>query len=363
MKSVLVEKYKTNISLSALPAFLAVANCSENEKAKQSRFLNFFDENENKILDYSSLQKFKHWLINDFVRETKEKIKRANFIKVSTVIEDVSKKIENQNSNFLKIIKEIERNKKNVSQKLLITSDSTKNKFKVKLDDCVREFQKEYRNSMYEYIDEDHSNSDVKHKLETEYEIQVVNLRKDIEKEYSVINDNYANEIEDILKKYEKIKNEIIDISFTKDNGNFSFNFEFAPKKKSYFGELISSAAGVIGALILGLSNPAGWAALGLAILSAVISIGKFIWGLFDSSYKKAQQKKSSNENIEKCAKTIKEKIEIKLKEINGEMDKNIKNINDVLDNEIKKFKNTTEIFRNIDNDLKQLNYKVKENL
>jgi L-serine deaminase len=46
--------------------------------------------------------------------------------------------------------------------------------------------------------------------------------------------------------------------------------------------------------------NPVGWVTLAIGGVTLVVSIAKAVWGLFDSDYKKSQQRKAVNENLDR---------------------------------------------------------------
>nr|WP_237419566.1 hypothetical protein [Helicobacter pylori] len=63
-----------------------------------------------------------------------------------------------------------------------------------------------------------------------------------------------------------------------------------------------------IASLILGISNFwnfAGWGSIGLGL----VGIGKSVWSFFDSDYKKSQQKKEVDENLDKFCEQITEEM------------------------------------------------------
>ena len=70
------------------------------------------------ILSISEVEKFKNWLTESFVTNTKDKIKRANYKKVYSVIDETTIKIQEQNR-ILNIVKEaLIRNSDNTASNL-----------------------------------------------------------------------------------------------------------------------------------------------------------------------------------------------------------------------------------------------------
>lgn len=86
MQGILGEQYKNYIVLSAYPAFLAVANCWQNDFGKgQKKFLEKFETSDN-LLQKTLVKSFSNWLTTNLVNDCKEKIKKSNYKKVSVVL-------------------------------------------------------------------------------------------------------------------------------------------------------------------------------------------------------------------------------------------------------------------------------------
>ena len=85
LSNILNTQYGSNISLSAYPAFLAIGNCFNRDEISKRKFLESLSVKN--ILLYSNIEKFKNWLTESFVTDTKDKIIKANYKKVYTVID------------------------------------------------------------------------------------------------------------------------------------------------------------------------------------------------------------------------------------------------------------------------------------
>ncbi|GAA7083329.1 hypothetical protein ID0203_03410 [Helicobacter pylori] len=71
---------------------------------------------------------------------------------------------------------------------------------------------------------------------------------------------------------------------------------------------------GSIASLVFGLFNflnPVGWASIGLGLTGLV----KSVWGWFSSDYKKSQQKKEVDKNLNKVCEIIEEGVRSQIEE------------------------------------------------
>ncbi len=94
------------------------------------------------------------------------------------------------------------------------------------------------------------------------------------------------------------------------DSGNFNFNTDFNMNSGIDTIGLFSS----IGGLVLLLITPiVGEFVLIAGVGLAFVGIGKAVWGFFDSDYKKSQQRKKVNENLNKACEKIAENVKSRI--------------------------------------------------
>jgi hypothetical protein len=107
--------------------------------------------------------------------------------------------------------------------------------------------------------------------------------------------ENFREEVKGIADQFREHIQEFLDDASMTGDMNFSLNIKI-DNGVNIIG-LISSA---IGAGILLLIPGPGWFALVAGIVGSLISTYKAARSLFDSDYKKAQQRKAADENIDK---------------------------------------------------------------
>jgi hypothetical protein len=89
-----------------------------------------------------------------------------------------------------------------------------------------------------------------------------------------------------------------------------SFDFQFGNGIK--YMPLIAALAGGL----MMIWNPVGWVSLALGGLTLVVSIAKAVWGFFDSDYKKSQQRKAANDNLDRTVDRMKDALKQSCEEV-----------------------------------------------
>ncbi len=131
---------------------------------------------------------------------------------------------------------------------------------------------------------------------------------------------------EDIEQFEERIKDSLAMseyISIYSGNTDFNFDIDCGINK-------IGLLASIGGLVILGLVNfwnPVGWIELGLAGLLGLVGIVKSVWNFFDSDYKKSQQRKEVDKNLDKVCGIIEEKMIDQLKSYKKVISEKVENL------------------------------------
>ncbi|GAA6782984.1 hypothetical protein BTM319_09710 [Helicobacter pylori] len=179
------------------------------------------------------------------------------------------------------ISKEIERFKTDLSEKMYAHIDRD-----IEDDECERKFIDELQKGMKEL---DRTIEGLVKKCEEQF-------RKDLQKDAK----QFEDEIKNFLERLNRIN---IDHDFDHDS---SINTDKGIKKEGLFTSIIS--------LIIALSNfsnPVGWGSIGLGLTG----IGKSVWSWFSSDYKKSQQRKEVDKNLDKVCGIIEERVRNKIED------------------------------------------------
>ncbi|WP_334087013.1 hypothetical protein [Helicobacter typhlonius] len=106
--------------------------------------------------------------------------------------------------------------------------------------------------------------------------------------------------------------------------------------------------------------NPVGWTAAALMGIAMLIGLGKSIYKFFSSDYKKSEQKRVANKNLERISENIKENTE-------KELEKLRRNVNEYMQTLQQECETVTEHIREpyificrIQKEVKQLTYQIQ---
>lgn len=358
LSSILESQYSGNISLSAYPAFLAIGNCCNRDRTSKIKFLE--NLNAENILSISQVEKFKNWLTESFVTNTKDKIKRANYKKVYSVIDETTIKIQEQNR-ILNIVKEaLIRNSDNTASNLDSVLIGMKSKFRTELDHSLDEFEQNLRASVYGEIDRCIDNTEFKQIFESKYEEYSEKLSSNLQTRFETLNEEFVSEVKNTLEKHNKTREELIETYNTRYSIDKKFDFKLNLKSGINKTGLIISIGTTIAGIIMAMSNPAGWIVIGLAILGGIISLIKSVWGFFDNDYRAGQQRNTANSKISEIKGSLRQEIEKKLPEIDQSLTRAIDETKEMLLAEKKDFDDLIDTFENAKNEFDKLSLNIQ---
>ena len=358
LNRILDTQYSGNISLSAYPAFLAVGNCYNRDETSKIKFLESLSVQN--ILSVSQVEKFKNWLTEKFVTNTKNKIIKANGKKLSSIIDKTASEIEEQNNILNNMRESLERNSENTESNLDNVLLRTKNKFRTELDYSLNEFEQNLRAAVYAEINRCIDNTEFKQVFESKYEEYSEILSSNLQTRFEGINEEFKSEVRRTLEEHNKTRKELIKTYNTRYSIEEKFNFNFEIKSDINKVGLIISVGSAIAGIIIAISNPAGWIVMGLAILSGIVSIFKSIWGFFDNDYRAGQQRNTTDSKIAEMKESLRREIDGKLPEINENLNTVIKEIKDSLSTEIREFNGIIDTFEKVKNEFYELSLDIQ---
>ena len=358
LNRILDTQYSGNISLSAYPAFLAVGNCYNRDETSKIKFLESLSVQN--ILSVSQVEKFKNWLTEKFVTNTKNKIIKANGKKLSSIIDKTASEIEEQNNILNNMRESLERNSENTESNLDNVLLRTKNKFRTELDYSLNEFEQNLRAAVYAEIDRCIDNTEFKQVFESKYEEYSEILSSNLQTRFEGINEEFKSDVKRTLEEHNKTRQELIRTYNMRYSIEEKFNFRLEVKSNINKVGLIISVGSAIAGIIIAISNPAGWIVMGLAILSGIISIFKSIWGFFDNDYRAGQQRNTTDSKIAEMKESLRREIDGKLPEINENLNTVIKEIKDSLSTEIREFNGIIDTFEKVKNEFCELSLDIQ---
>ncbi len=158
---------------------------------------------------------------------------------------------------------------------------------------------------MHAHIDDDIENDELKTMFKHELQKGMEKSGENIKQRSNECKERFIEEIKEAIKQLEyRIKDSLIMLDrINIDSGfEFSFNIDSGINKIGLFAS--------IGGLALLLAAPV----LGEFVLIAGVGLGaiaivKSVWSFFDSDYKKSQQRKEMNKNLDKACEKITEDV------------------------------------------------------
>ncbi len=159
-------------------------------------------------------------------------------------------------------------------------------------------------------------------------------LHENIKRRFKECGERFDEQIkEDIERFKERIKDSLAMLKrIGIDSGNFNFNFDFNIDNGI---DGFALGASIVGLVLLLITPIVGEFVLIAGVGLAFVGIGKAVWGFFDSDYKKSQQRKEMNKNLDKACEKIAEAVKSRIESYKkgaSEMIENLKaSFNDLI--------------------------------
>lgn len=361
LKKVLSDQYEGHKVLSAYPALLSVGNFWKDKFFKnQEKFIEQMGSLEI-ILEESSVKDFSDWLRTTLVDEAKSKIIKSNYRKISVAIGHAQENISEIQQQFNCLEKELKLNEKYTNRKLNEESNTLIQNLDNEAIKIVGNFKNRLRKIMYAEIDKEINQDSFKAIFVQERDIAIEESRERLEDGMKAVSKEFEEEINEIVSKNERYTAELMK-SF---ECSTEFDFDFEPifnikNSGNITGTISSLIIGVTG-VIVSLSNPVGWVIIALSVAGMIISVGKNILGFFNHGYRSSQQKKATDENIEKMANQLSESIRENIKNVHDPLMEGIVKIKDKLSFKTKYVNGMNQLFQEAERKLKILSWEIEQ--
>lgn len=163
---------------------------------------------------------------------------------------------------------------------------------------------------MYEHIDRDIEDDECKRKFEVELQKGMEKLGENIKKRFEQDEQQFREDLQEDIEQFEKrIKDSLTMLNRINIDSGFYFDINIDTDSGINGLGLLGSIAS-LGFGIFNFWNPVGWASIGLG----AIGIVKSVWSWFSSDYKKSQQRKEVDKNLDKVCGIIEERVRNQLK-------------------------------------------------
>ncbi len=212
---------------------------------------------------------------------------------------------------------------------------------------------------MHARIDDDIENKKCKIMFKHELQKGMEKSGENIKQRSNECKERFIEEIKKDIEQFEeRIKDSLITLDRTNiDSGfDFSFNIDSGINKIGLFAS--------IGGLALLLAAPVvGWFALFGGLVLGAIGIFKSVWSFFDSDYKKSQQKKEVDKNLDKACEIIAENVRNQIESGKKGISENVESIKVGLNDLIVCYEHMREGLIKAGEDLWQISNNIKTTL
>ncbi|WRE31337.1 50S ribosome-binding GTPase [Helicobacter pylori] len=306
MKNILGGHYMGYKVVSAQVAFYGLSQAlipgTDFDKNKQ-KFLDFFKEKE-LLLYKCRFEQLGEFITETLLENSRKKIIESNCNKALKAIEKLQEAIKTTIDRQIDpTIREI----KNHHQEVCDNLDRSTEKYISNLTNSafkeLERFKSDFREEMYAHIDDDIENDELKTMFKHELQKGMEKSGENIKRRSNECKESFIEEIKKDIEQFEeRIKDSLIMLDRTNIDSGFDFSFNIDS------GINIIGLFASIGGLVALLMTPVlGWFGLFGGLVLGAIGIVKSFWSFFDSDYKKSQQRKEMNKNLDKFCEKITE--------------------------------------------------------
>ncbi len=320
MENILGKHYEGHQIVSAQMAFYGLSSAllpeSDFYKNRQ-KFLEFFKVEE--LLLKSQFKQLGKFIAGTLLENSRKKIIESNCNKALKVIEKLQKTIVTTIDRQINpTIKELKNDQLEARDNLDRSRDKFVSNLRNSVFRTIDRFESDFRIEMHAHIDDDIEDDECERKFEVEIQQGMKELGENIKKRFEKDEEQFRKDLQEDVEQFkERIKDSLamlerinIDSGFDPNfNTHSAFDFNIDTDSGINGLGLLGSMAG-LGFGIFNFRNPIGWASIGLGAIGVV----KSLWNFFDSDYKKSQQRKEVDKNLNKVCEKIEEKTINQLK-------------------------------------------------
>ncbi|AJD65696.1 hypothetical protein OI67_03680 [Helicobacter pylori] len=331
MRAILGKHYERHQIVSTQAAFYGLSSALLPEtdfyKNKQ-KFLKFFKVEE--LLLKSHFKQLGEFIAGTLLENSRKKIMESNCNKALKVIEKLQKAI------VTTIDREIDPTIKEIRDKLPETYsnlDHSRDKLVSNLNNSVSKeierFKTDLSEKMYAHIDRGIGDDECEEIFKNECKQRTKKLKEDIKRCFNECKEQFNKDIkEDIEQFEERIKNSLVMLNHINLDSGFdpNFNIHSGIDKLGLFSSIASLVFG-----LFNFWNLVGWASIGLGLTGLV----KSVWSWFSSDYKKSQQKKEVDKNLNEVCEKIEEQIRNQIEDAKKGIFEKVENLKARLNNSV----------------------------
>lgn len=324
LRGELGDSYAKTISVSARPAYLAVAEChvpgTPDAKARD-KFIAKFQKDE--LLARSNIGVLVELLSAELTQGQQYKILKSNLFKAQQLVNQALGDVSDVYELKLKPYKaELNGLVRDSSRQLDLSADALIARLDAKVRGAVSSFVSGLRASTYKHIDGDVANDDLRAFFKKRRDKLSEELKTELKRALEAELTTFREEIADSLERFRQFA-EDLQVSF----GDLTVAGKSASPKLEFPSgvDWTSAISALVGGALL-MWNPIGWVGIAAGVSSLVIAVAKALYGVLSSDYKKAQQRKAidqqlgpihdsaleaAREQMERCTSSVLEQVDL----------------------------------------------------
>jgi hypothetical protein len=306
--------YRGVITLSAYPAFLAVADCllpGRSETANRRKFLTKYDADT--LVARSGFAQLLNLIEGPLASDHAAKIKRSNFNKAREVVDSAKTNVGATRDSFNALGQQLAKDAKGSCKKLDGAFEVLKDQLLSQAEDAADGFERSVRKAVYDIIATGVSNERFKSAFADRLQQGKLELEKDLSDGVKTEVEKFRAEIQGILERHQEFTTDLLRTYADLGSGLSGQALHFKLKLDSGVDviALIGSAIGIAAMFW----NPASLVVLIPSAITAAIGVVKGVWGLVSTDYKKSQQRKTAASNLSDIKFKIKRSLRGSLEE------------------------------------------------
>ncbi|MFC4387842.1 hypothetical protein ACFOZ1_08460 [Gracilibacillus marinus] len=364
MQDTLGKQYMGHVVLSAYPALASIGNYwkSSFERSKV-KFIEAFGSSD-VILEYSKVAAFSKWMTTQLVDNVKYKIVKSNFRKVALSLNETRSNINEVSKSINLLERRLKSTLKDTSYQLDEIGGIFHQNLLNSMNNSINNFKNRLRKKVYSDIDREIDNEEFTDNIKKRTEAEAKQLIEDFQRKVDKNSKEFENEMLEIVKKYERYVEELLESYSESVVFNFEFNPEINIKNNVHMAGAVTSIIGdILGVIFLAMNitNPVGWVVLALSILGGILSVGKKVRTYLDKDYRKSQQRKSADENIETVAIELRESLEGQIKNTVNPINKGVNVIKKEIEKSVSQVEVMAEVFKEVEDELKLMAIDIEQ--
>ncbi|GAA8699894.1 hypothetical protein oki298_10250 [Helicobacter pylori] len=301
MRAILGKHYEGHQIVSTQAAFYGLSSAllpeSDFYKNKQ-KFLEVFKEEE--WLLKSHFKQLGEFITETLLKNSRAKIIESNCNKALKVVEQLQKAIEiTIEKRIDPMIKEAQEHQQEARYNL----DRSTEKFILNLTNSasyeIDQFKSDLREKMYAHINKNIEDEECEEIFKNELIQGIETLHKYIKWRFRECKERFDGEIKEAIEQLKyRIKDSLAMLEHISIDRGFNLNFD---TDSGIDGTKLATSIGGLGLLgIFNAWNPMGLFTLTIGIIVGLVGITRSIWSFFSSRYKKSQQRKEVDKNLDK---------------------------------------------------------------